>query len=105
MKRFIPIFVVFAFICPNTVLPSPVPEDHIMYVYWEVVGAPTVVTTTIDGGPHVFSGYLVGYSIAYNRPVSDTKIFYASVGDYNRALRYLLTLPNPVVLPRPVIAP
>jgi len=103
MKRIIQFTLFSALFCVSTLFAAnPVPRTY--SVYWEAVGAPPVVWDSADGVPHVIYGYLVGYSVGYNRPPSDQQVFVASFTDYERATRFLLRLPNPVVLPKPVIA-
>src|SRR6266404_9466938 len=109
MKRIIQISIVSAFIWVGTSFASPVPETHIFNVYWKVANAPSIVCTSIDctstNVPGGVAGYLVGYGIGYNRPQTTQQVFDVSFSDYDMAVQFLLThVPNPVVLPRPVIA-
>ena len=104
MRKILQSFLVLVVVCVTPVVASPIPETHIMNVYWEVAGAPPVVWSTVDGVPNVICGYLVGYATGYNRPPSTDKVFNASFSDYNRAVAYLSALPNPVFVPGSEIA-
>jgi hypothetical protein len=104
MKKFILCSLACAFLFGTTAYPSLVPEDHLLNVYWVVPGGPTIIWTSTTGVPHVTTGYLVGYSIRHNRPVTTNKVYNVACNDYDLALEYLLKFESPVVLPRPVIA-
>ena len=105
MKKFILCLLACVFLSGNrTYSANPVPEDHLLNVYWVVPGGPTIIWNSVTGVPHVTTGYLVGYSIRHNRPVTTKKVYDVACNNYDQALEYLLEFENPVVLPRPVIA-
>ena len=105
MKKSLQIFLFSTLLCA-TALSSPVPQTQtrITNAYWEVSGAPMVVWDSTTGIPYVFSGYLVGYAVAYDQPAGEPQVLNASFSRYEDAVRFLGSLANSQLLPRPVIA-
>ena len=104
MKKIIQVSIFSIFVCAATAF-AVNPETHTMNVYWLPAGAPEIVWNSTEGVAETRNlGYLVGYAVALDRPYSEKKIFTATFTNYDTAVAYLLKLPNPTILPRPLIA-